>query len=99
MNNLFAYFCPVCACVEIQATRRVAPYHKAMTLHGWKTHAMLEAGAYPVALPLEQIKAEVLAKDWNNGVRDIESVSREVVGIHYERARQPRIRRKMRVRA
>jgi hypothetical protein len=97
--NLFAYFCPVCAQVEIGATIRVAPYHRAMTFNGWKTHAMLAAGDYPASLPLDQIKAEVLAKDWNAGVRDIESVSKDAVGVKYERARQPRIRRKMRVRA
>jgi hypothetical protein len=97
--KLFAYFCPVCACVEIQATRKVGAYHKAMTLRGWKTHAMIEAGTFPASLPLEQIKAEVLATDWNSGVRDIESESTEVVGVRYERATQPRMRRMKRVRA
>jgi hypothetical protein len=97
-NNLFAYFCPVCGCVEIQATRKVGAYHKAMTLRGWKTHAMLDCGEFPATLPLDQIKADVLAKDWNSGVRDIESVSTETVGVKYERATQPRMRRRLRVR-
>jgi hypothetical protein len=40
-----------------------------------------------------------LAMDWNNGVRDIESESTEIVGVRYERATQPRMRRMKRVRA
>jgi hypothetical protein len=94
MNNLFAYFCPVCGDVEIVATRRVGAYHKALGLWGWKTHAMLEAGNFPSSLSLDEIKSQVLKKDWNGGVREIESVSTDTVGVRYEKATQPRIRRK-----
>ena len=97
--NLYAYFCPVCACVEIQATRRVAPYHKALTLHGFKTHAMLDAGEFPATLPLDEIKIQVLDLDWNGGVREIETHSTEPQGVVYERAKQARFRRLKRVRA
>jgi hypothetical protein len=99
MNNLFAYFCPVCGDVEIVATRRVGAYHKALGLWGWKTHAMLEAGSFPASLPLDEIKASVLAKDWNAGVREIESVSTETVGVKFEKAKLPRMRRFKKVRA
>lgn len=70
MNKLYGYFCPVCGHVEITTTRTVGKYHRGMGITGWKTHAMLEAGAYRADMGLDKIKDEILAKDWNNGVRD-----------------------------
>lgn len=98
MNKLYGYFCPVCGHVEITTTRTVGKYHRGTGITGWKTHAMLEAGAYRADMGLDAIKAEILAQDWNGGVREIESVSTEVVGVRYERATQPRVRRVKQVR-
>ena len=81
-NSLFAYLCPVCACVEINATRRANPYHERKVRDGWRyrwqTHALQEAGTFDAALGLDEIKARVLAGDWAQGVREIESVSMEL---------------------
>ncbi len=98
--SLYAYFCPVCASVEILATRSVGKYHKAPTFHGFRTHAMLEAGTFASDVPLEQIKAQVLANDWAGGVREIEVVSKELHKgqVKRERARQPRMRVRRKVR-
>ena len=93
MNKLYGYFCPVCGHVEITTTRTVGKYHRGMGITGWKTHAMLEAGAYRADMGLDAIKAEILAQDWNNGVREIESVSNEITGVKFEKAKQPRWRR------
>lgn len=93
MRELFGYFCPVCGAVEISATRRVNPYHRAPGLFGFKSHAMTPAGTYPDTMRVDEIKAAILARDWNSGVREIESVSTEIVGVKYEPAKQPRWRR------
>ena len=97
MNNLYAYFCPVCGHVEINATRKVGAYHKGISIFGFRTHAMLEAGAFPAALPLDDIKAQVLAQDWAGGVREIEthSIELEPGQVKYEKAKQPRLRRRL----
>ena len=95
MNQLYAYFCPVCGDhVVISATRLVGKYHRAKTFLGVRTHAMIEAGTYDAALPLEEIRARVLAQDWANGVREIAIESKEIVGTKYERATQARWRRR-----
>lgn len=78
MNLLYAYLCPVCASVEIGATRRVGAYHRVPTFRGYRTHALVEAGTFDAALELDEIKRRVLAADYNGGVREIESESREL---------------------
>lgn len=77
-NKLYAYFCEKCGSVEIGATRRVGAYHKAPGVFRFETHAMKEAGVYDARKPLEDIKAEVLAQDWDGGVREIVSHSNEI---------------------
>lgn len=95
MRELYGYFCPVCGQVEIVAARRTNPYHRALGIFGFATHAMTPAGTYPDSMLIDEIKAAILARDWQNGVRDIESESTEIVGVKYERAKQRRWRRQV----
>jgi len=94
MNKLFAYFCPVCGQVEINATQRVGPYHRGVGIYRFATHAMVPAGTFDARKPLDEIKAEVLATDWDNGVRDIPHESREL-GMG-QVVRQPATRQRVR---
>lgn len=82
MNQLYAYLCPVCASVAIFGTRRVGAYHETKVWTGrrfqWVTHALKEAGVFDGRMTPDEIKAAVLADDYNGGVREIPHEAKEL---------------------